>query len=239
MDDVEFFVYLRTSPLTALTATLVAYQAGVWLQRRANGNPLVNPVLIAVTVLVAVLEITGTSYRRYFAGAQFINFLLGPAVVALAIPLHRRMDLIRRAARPIALAVAAGGLVAMFSAAASAWLFGAPEEVVRSLAPKSTTAPVALGLSKELGGIPALTAALTILTGIIGAILGQAVAGLVRVRDERALGLALGVASHGIGTARALQLSETAGAFASLGFALNATFTAAVLPLLADGLGVI
>jgi predicted murein hydrolase (TIGR00659 family) len=233
VDGPDFFVYLRTSPLTALTATLVAYQAGVWLQRRANGNPLANPVLFAVVTIVALLEITGTSYRRYFEGAQFINFLLGPAVVALAVPLHRHLGLVRRAARPIALAVGVGGVVAIFTAAAAGWVFGASDEVVRSLAPKSTTAPVALGLSKQLGGIPALTAALTILTGIVGAIVGQAVARTIRVRDERALGLALGVASHGIGTARAFQVSETAGAFASLGFALNATITAAVLPVLA------
>jgi predicted murein hydrolase (TIGR00659 family) len=237
--DAEFFVYLRSSPLTALTATLVAYQAGVLLQRRFNGSPLVNPVLFAVVVLAAVLELTGESYERYFAGAQFINFLLGPAVVALAIPLHRQLPLIRDAKWPIALAVGAGGLVAIFTAAYSAHVFGASDEIARSLAPKSTTAPVALGLSKELGGIPALTAALTIMTGIVGAIFGQGLARRLGVRDDRALGLGLGVASHGIGTARALQLSETAGAFASLGFALNATVTAVVLPLLADGLHVI
>lgn len=130
------------------------------------------------------------------------------------------------------------GIAASFTAAAAGWAFGAPEDVVRSLAPKSTTVPVALGLSKQIGGMPALTAALTILTGIVGAILGQATVRAIRVRDDRALGLALGVASDGMGTARALQVSETAGAFASLDFALNATITAAVLPVLAS-LGVI
>ena len=112
--ETEFFVYLRSSPLTALTATLVAYQAGVWLQRRLGGNPLANPVLFAVVLLVIVLEITGTRYETYFAGAQFINFLLGPAVVALAIPLHRHLPLIRRSLGPIALTVGAGALIAIF-----------------------------------------------------------------------------------------------------------------------------
>jgi predicted murein hydrolase (TIGR00659 family) len=238
VDSADFFVYLRTSPLTALTLTLVAYQAGVWLQRRAHGNPLVNPVLIAVGTIVLLLELTDTSYERYFAGAQFINFLLGPAVVALAIPLHRRLDLVRQAARPIALAVGVGGAVAILTAAAAGWLFGTSDDVVRSMVPKSTTAPVALGLSKQLGGIPALTAALTIMTGIAGAIFGQLVVRALRVRDERALGMALGVVSHGIGTARAFQISETAGAFASLGFVLNAILTVAVLTALA-ALGVV
>jgi predicted murein hydrolase (TIGR00659 family) len=237
--DVDFFVYLRSSPLTALTATLVAYQLGVMLQKRCGGSPLANPVLFAVVVLAGTLELTGTSYSRYFAGAQFINFLLGPAVVALAVPLHRQLPLIRDAKWPIALCIGAGGLVAIFTAAYSAHLFGASDQIARSLAPKSTTAPVALGLSRDLGGIPALTAALTIMTGIVGAIFGQGLARRLGVRDDRALGLAFGVASHGIGTARALQLSETAGAFASLGFALNATLTAVALPLLANGLHVI
>jgi predicted murein hydrolase (TIGR00659 family) len=237
--DVDFFVYLRSSPLTALTATLVAYQLGVVLQKRCGGSPLANPVLFAVVVLAGALELTGTAYSRYFAGAQFINFLLGPAVVALAVPLHRQLPLIRDAKWPIALCIGAGGLVAIFTAAYSAHLFGASDQIARSLAPKSTTAPVALGLSKDLGGIPALTAALTIMTGIVGAIFGQGLARRPGVRDDRALGLAFGVASHGIGTARALQLSETAGAFASLGFALNATVTAVALPLLANGLHVI
>jgi predicted murein hydrolase (TIGR00659 family) len=237
--EADFFVYLRSSPLTALTLTLVVYQAAVVLQRRLGGSPLANPVLVAVVVLVAVLRITGTRYETYFAGAQFINFLLGPAVVALAIPLHRQLPMIRRAAMPIAVVVGAGAVLAIFAAVLPAKALGAPHDVVLSLAPKSTTAPVALGLSRDLGGIPALTAALTITTGIVGAIFGQAAARLVGVRDERALGLGMGIASHGIGTARALQISETAGAFAGLGFALNATLTAVLLPILVDGLGVI
>jgi predicted murein hydrolase (TIGR00659 family) len=237
--EAEFFVYLRSSPLTALTATLVAYQAGVLLQRRLGGSALANPVLIAVAVLVLVLNVTGTRYETYFAGAQFINFLLGPAVVALAVPLYRQLPLIRRAAVPIAVVAVLGSLIAIFAATLPSKAIGAPGDVVRSLAPKSATAPVALGLSDELGGIPALTAALTIMTGIVGAVLGQAVVRLVRVRDDRALGLGLGIASHGIGTARAFQLSETAGAFASLGFAINAGLTAVLLPLLVDGLGLL
>jgi predicted murein hydrolase (TIGR00659 family) len=234
--EAEFFVYLRSSPLTALLATLVAYQAGVLLQRRLGGSALANPVLVAVVVLVALLKITGTRYETYFAGAQFINFLLGPAVVALAVPLYRQLPLIRRAAVPIALIVVAGSLLAIFAATLPAQWLGAPHDVVRSLAPKSATAPVALGLSDELGGIPALTAALTVMTGVVGAVLGQYV---VRGGDDRALGLGLGIASHGIGTARAFQISETAGAFASLGFALNAGLTAVLLPLLVEGLGLL
>jgi predicted murein hydrolase (TIGR00659 family) len=237
--EADFFVYLRSSPLTALTATLLVYQLAVELQRRLGGSSLVNPVLVSVAVLVLVLKATGTRYETYFAGAQFINFLLGPAVVALAVPLHRQLPLIREAAVPIAVVVVAGGVVAIFAAVLPAKGLGAPHDVVLSIAPKSTTAPVALGLARDLGGIPALTAALTITTGIVGAIFGQGAARLAGVRDERALGLGMGIASHGIGTARAFQLSDTAGAFASLGFALNACLTAVVLPLLADGLGII
>lgn len=227
----EVWVYLSASPLLALTLTLIAYQAGYWVYRKGNMNPLLNPVLIAVICLVAVLLLTGTSYATYFEGAQFVHFLLGPATVALAIPLYRQIERVRKSALAITVSLIAGAGTAAFSAVGIAALLGAGQQTLVSLAPKSVTAPVAMGISEQLGGLPSLTAVLVILTGIIGAALGPLLLNLIGVRDMAARGLAIGTASHGIGTARALQVSDVAGAFAGLAMGLNALATALLLPL--------
>ncbi|WP_349357464.1 LrgB family protein [Stappia sp.] len=228
----DVWVYLSASPLAALTFTLIAYQIGLALARRARLHPLVNPVLIAVALIAGLLIATDTPYETYFDGAQFVHFLLGPATVALAIPLYRQFDKVRRSAFAILASLLTGSVTAAASAVGLAALFEAAPETLASLAPKSVTAPVAMGISDALGGLPSLTAVLVILTGILGAALGPLVLDLVRVRDWRARGFAIGVAAHGIGTARALQVNETAGAFSGLAMGLNALATALLLPLL-------
>ena len=225
------WVYLATSPLLWLTATLVAYQAATWLWGRCRMNPLLNPVLVAIVLLVGLLTVTGTDYRTYFDGAQFVHFLLGPATVALAVPLYRQIPAVRRSALAIGIALAVGSFTAAASAMAIASLLGASHDIVLSLAPKSVTTPIAMGIAEAIGGIPSLTVAMVMLTGIAGATLGPALLGLLKIKDPRAQGLALGVAAHGIGTARALQSSELAGAFASLAMGLNGFATAVALPL--------
>ena len=228
----DIWVYLAASPLLALTLTLVAYQAGVWLHRKSGGNPLVNPVLIAVATIVCLLTITDTDYATYFEGAQFVHFLLGPATVALAIPLYRQVQQVRNSLLAIGVAVVSGSVTAALSAVGIGWLLGASEQTLLSLAPKSATTPVAMGISEQLGGLPSLTAAAVILTGIIGAICGSELLKLFRITDARATGLAMGVASHGIGTARALQINEVAGAFSGLAMGLNALATAILIPVI-------
>ncbi len=230
----DIWVYLAATPLLGLTVTLLAYQAGVWIQTKAGGSPLLNPVLLAVIALVALLAATGTDYRTYFEGAQFVHFLLGPATVALAVPLYRQIAVLKRAWAAIAAAVVAGSLTAVVSAVAAAWALGASFDTLVSLAPKSVTTPIAMGITEKLGGLPSLTAVLVILTGILGAMLGSFVLNAVGVRDWRARGLAIGVAAHGIGTARALQVNETAGAFSGLAMGLNGLATAVLLPLLGE-----
>ena len=227
----DIWVYLSASPLLHLTMTLVAFQAGSWVYERAGRHPLLNPVLIAVVVVVAMLLATGTSYTDYFAGAQFVHFLLGPATVALAIPLYRQFERVRKSGLAIAASILTGSLTAIGSALGVGWLLGASRDTLISLAPKSVTAPVAMGISEQLGGLPSLTAVLVILTGIVGAMLGPLVLNLIGVRDWAARGLAMGTASHGIGTARALQVSELAGAFSGLAMGLNALATAILLPV--------
>jgi predicted murein hydrolase (TIGR00659 family) len=228
----DIWVYLSTSPLLHLTLTLAGYQAGFWLYRRGNLNPLLNPVLVAVILIVALLLATGTSYQTYFEGAQFVHFLLGPATVALAIPLYRQFQAVRRSAAALLASVIAGSLTASLSAVAIAWALGASQETIVSIAPKSVTAPVAMGISERLGGLPSLTAVMVLLTGVFGAMLGPPLLNLLRIRSWAARGLAIGTASHGIGTARALQVNEVAGAFSGLAMGLNALATALLLPLL-------
>lgn len=228
----DIWVYLAASPLTALTLTLVAYRVALWVHVRCGRTPLLNPVLLAVAALSLLLAMTGTPYRTYFDGAQFVHFLLGPATVALAVPLYRNFAAVKQSALALAVALTAGSLTAAGSAVGIGWALGASRDTLLSLAPKSVTAPIAMGIAEQLGALPSLTAVLVILTGIIGATLGTTVLRLLHVRDQRAQGFALGVASHGIGTARALQLGETAGAFSGLAMGLNGLATAILLPLL-------
>jgi predicted murein hydrolase (TIGR00659 family) len=229
-DFTEIWSYLSRGPLLWLTATLAAYLLGDAAFRAAGRQPIVNPVLIAVALLAGLLWLTATPYATYFEGAQFVHFLLGPATVALAVPLAENLPRVRRAALPIACALLAGSLTAVTSALAIAHAFGVTGEALASLAPKSATAPVAIGISESLGGSPTLTAVLVILTGIIGAVVATPLLNLLGLKDWRARGFAVGVAAHGIGTARAFQVNPTAGAFAGLGMGLNAVVTALIAP---------
>lgn len=228
----DIWVYLSASPLLHLTLTLVAFQLGSYIYKRSGMNPLLNPVLLAVVMLVSILLITQTSYQDYFEGAQFVHFLLGPATVALAVPLYRQFDKVRRSALAILVSLLTGSITAILSAIAIGYVLGGSRDTLISLAPKSATAPVAMGISEQLGGLPSLTAVLVILTGILGAMIGPYILDLIRVRDWAARGLAIGTASHGIGTASALQVSEVAGAFSGLAMGLNALATAILLPLI-------
>lgn len=228
----DVWVYLSASPLLHLTLTLIAYQIGDFIYRKAGRNPLLNPVMLAVAMLVTMLWATGTDYKTFFEGAQFVHFLLGPATVCLAVPLYRQFAKVRRNALAIAVSLTCGSAFAAVSAVVMVRLMGAGNDIALAIAPKSVTAPIAMGITEALGGLPSLTAVLVILTGIVGAAFGPLVLTLVGVKDWGARGFAMGTASHGIGTARALQVNETAGAFAGIAMGLNAVATAILLPLL-------
>ena len=228
----EFWVYLQAGPLLWLVLTLGAYSAAFALFQLSGGNPLLNPVAVAVALVVTVLLATGTDYDTYFGGAQFVHFLLGPATVALAIPFWRNLAMVRRMLVPMAAALLAGSVTAMLSAVGIAWLLGASRATLASLAPKSVTMPIAMGVSEKLGGLPSLTAALVMLTGVIGAVTVTPLLNALRVADPRARGFAAGLAAHGIGTARAFQLSMLAGTFAGIAMGLNGLLTALLAPVL-------
>ncbi|QDF96287.1 hypothetical protein CJ010_06925 [Azoarcus sp. DD4] len=226
----EIWVYLSTTPLLGLTLTLLAYQAAFWVYKRCGFHPLANPVLISVALLASILLVTGTPYQTYFDGAQFVHFLLGPATVALAIPLYAQLPRLKAMALPLGIALVIGSLTAALSAYGLGALLGASRESLMSLAPKSVTTPIAMGIAERLGGLPSLTAVLVISTGILGAVGARYIYRLLRIEDHAVRGFAIGIASHGIGTARAFQVSEQTGAFAALAMGLNGLATALSLP---------
>lgn len=231
----EFFqiwVFLAQSPLLWLTLTVLVYLGALWLYRRSGLNPLVNPVLISVAAIVSVLMLTRTPYPQYFDGAKFVHFLIGPATVALAIPLYNQLERLKRMGLPIGIALLSGCVTAIVSAVGIGWLLGATPETLRSLAPKSSTMPIAMGVAERIGGLPSLAAVAVAVTGISGAIMARSVFNLLKIADPAVRGFAVGVASHAIGTARALQVHEQAGAFSALAMALNGIATALLVPLL-------
>jgi predicted murein hydrolase (TIGR00659 family) len=231
-DVFALWVYLARSPLLWLTVTILVYCVCDRTSAALGRPPLANPVLFSVCIIGLLVRGTGTDYATYFDGAQFIHFLLGPATVALAIPLYQNRHLVMRAVVPMACALAAGSVTALASAVLIARALGAPAGVVASIAPKSVTAAVAMAISSRLGGDPALTAVLVILTGILGAIIVTPLMNMMRVTDKRARGFAAGLTAHGIGTARAFQVDPLAGTFAGIAMGLNALLTAAIAPLL-------
>ena len=230
---VELWVYLSATPLFGLTATLVTYVLAQAAYERLGHAPWANPVLWTVLTLAVLLTVSGTPYPTYFSGAQFIHFLLGPAVVALAWPLWQRRAELRARALAVLAAALAGGAAAAAAAVGLGWLLGLPEPVLRSLAPKSVTAPVAMGIAEQLGGIPALAAAFAVLTGLVGAVSAKYLFDALRIAEPEVRGFALGTAAHGIGAARALQVHPDAGAYAGLALGVQVVLAALLMPLLA------
>ena len=231
-DLFHLWVYLAASPLLWLTVTIGVYLMAQRAAAASRNNPLVNPVLISIVIIVLLLLITKTDYRVYFAGAQFVHFTLGPATVALGVPLYRNRALVRQAALPIVAALLVGAPTAMLSAVWIASALGAPMTLKLALIPKSVTAGIAMGVARQIGGDPTLTAVFVISTGIIGAIIVTPLMNLLGIRDYAARGFAAGLSAHGIGTARAFQVNDVAGAFAGLAMALNGLMTAILAPLI-------
>jgi predicted murein hydrolase (TIGR00659 family) len=232
LDPAQFWIYLAEQPLFFLALTLAAYLVGDRIAVATGRNPLANPVLIAILLVGAVLLASGTPHQRYFEGARFIHVLLGPATVALALPIFRNRALITRQWRAISLALLIGATTGILSTLAFARLLGLSGSTLASLAPKSVTAAIAMGISERVGGNPPLTAVIVIATGVLGAIMVTPLMNLLNIRDYAARGFAVGISAHGIGTARALQVHEKAGAYAALGMALNGLMTAILVPLL-------
>ena len=230
-DFVQLWVYLASTPLFGLTATLVTYVSAAALYERAGRAPWANPVLWSVVVLGSFLLLSRTPYPSYFAGAQFVHVLLGPAVVALGWPLWLRRDEVKKRGVALVLAALIGGATAAGSAVALAWALGLPAEVMRSLVAKSVTAPVAMGIAERVGGVPALAAVFAVLTGLVGALSAKYLFNALRIKSWPVRGFALGTTSHGLGAARALQVDADAGAYAGIALGLQVLLAALLIPL--------
>ncbi|HEX8416828.1 MAG TPA: LrgB family protein [Methylobacterium sp.] len=229
--DFAVWVYLSRTPLLWLTVTLMAYLVADRIALATNRHPIANPVLIAVVITATILALTATPYATYFEGAQFVHFLLGPATVALAIPFYAYRGAVMRALLPMLAALVVGSVVALVSALSLGLALGVPRDVIVALGPKSVTTGVAMGIVEGLGGDPTLAAVLVMLTGMTGAILVTPLMNGLRLEDMRARGFAAGLAAHGVGTARAFQVSEVAGTFAGIALGLNAFLTAILAPI--------
>ncbi|MDD0838998.1 LrgB family protein [Curvibacter sp. HBC61] len=236
----EIWVFLGRSPLLWLALTLLAYLGAVALYQRSGHKPFLIPVLTAVAFIIAVLMLTGTPYPTYFDGAKFVHFLIGPATVALAVPLFSQFQRLRRIWRPVLVALLVGSLTAMVSAVGIAWALGGTRETLLSLMPKSSTMPIAMAMAERWGGLPSLAAVAVAVTGVGGAIMARPLLNLAGIQDPAVRGFTVGITAHAIGTARALQVHETAGAFSALAMGLNGVATALLMPLviwLCRGLG--
>lgn len=220
------------SALAWLGITIVAYLGALALARRVNGHPLANPVLIASIPVILAMLATDTPHTVYQEGGAWLLALLGPATVALAIPLFRNWPKVRAAAGPLFLAIGAGSVTAVSTALVTAWALGAEMQTLLSLAPKSVTTPIAMGIAQTTNGLPLLAAAIVIVTGVIGAIIGPWLLNRMGIKDPEAHGVALGTAAHGIGTARAFQESEETGTFSGVAMGVNGIATALLLPWL-------
>lgn len=227
----DIWVFLAGSPLLWLTLTLLAYLGGLWLYRRSGASPFLLPVLTAVSAIIGVLLLTGTPYPVYFEGAKFVHFLIGPVTVVLAVPLYSQFARLKRMWLPISVALLAGSVTGIVSAVAIAWALGGSHETLLSLSPKSATMPIAMAVAEQVGGLPSLAAVAVAITGISGAIMARGLLNLLRIPDLAVRGFAVGITAHAIGTARALQVHETAGAFSALAMGLNGIATAVLVPV--------
>jgi predicted murein hydrolase (TIGR00659 family) len=221
-----------TSPssLVWLAATIALYLASRQLMVRLRGHPLINTVLLPALIIVLVVQLVPSQAEAAKSSGPVLLWFLGPATVALAVPLFLNFARVRDAVVPAAAALAIGSLTAVLGSVGLAMAMSAQRPTVSSLAPKSVTTPIAMGISEAIGGIPSLSAVFVIITGAVGALTGSLVFDLLRIRDPRARGLALGVAAHGMGTAQAFQVDVTAGIFASVGMTVNGILTALILP---------
>jgi len=215
----------------SLPLTLVVFFAARKLAARFK-MPLLNPLLVAMVVIIPFLLLTGIPYDHYFQGSKILNDLLQPAVVALAYPLYEQLHQIRARWKSIITICFIGSVVAMVTGSVIALLMGATPEIAASVLPKSVTTPIAMAVGGSIGGIPAISAVCVIFVGVLGAVFGHSLLNLMRIHTKSARGLAMGTASHALGTARCSELDYQEGAFSSLALVICGIITSLIAPFL-------
>lgn len=222
--------FIVSHPISCLIATLGAYSIALWLQKLAGGHGLLNPVVIAIALVVVYISLLGIDYAVYMKGAELIHFMLGPATVALAIPLYKKVQMLRRQAMAIAISTSMACFISGFVSWFIARQMGAGQAIQLSIITKSVTSPIAIGIAEKIGAIPSMAVFFVFTTGILGSLFAPLVFKMVRMEDERSIGFSLGVTCHGLGVAKAFQRGETAGTFAVLGMSLMGLVSGVFLP---------
>jgi len=224
--------YITSTPLTWLLLTLGAFKFGIIIYEKSNKQVLLQPIIVSYLIIMCVILLTDTSYKEYFKGVEIIHFFLGPATVALALPLYNNLKYIKSLFIPIVITLVVAGIFSILIAVGLLWILGAELPTILSMTTKSITAPIAIITSEQIGAIPSLAVGFVIITGIIGALLGTTLFKISKIKHDTSKGFALGLISHGIGTARAIEISEKAAAFSALAMGLGGILTAVFLPLI-------
>lgn len=218
--------------LLSLIMTFGFYLLARRISAYGKDHPLLSPPVLTMVAVVLVLLTFKIPYKDYFSGVRPIHFMLGPATVGFALPLYNQLARLRNVLIPLTLALFVGSFVGIFAAVFTGYILGLPHDILLSLSPKSVTTPIAMGIAEKVGGVPSLATVFVMITGIAGAIVANGVMRLVKVKDPMVKGFSMGLAAHGLGTFRAFQINEMAGAFAGLAMALNGLMTAILIPLL-------
>lgn len=219
------------TPLFGILLSLVAFQIGTLLYKKVRSS-VFNPLLVSFVLVIFFLLYFRIDFETYNVGGDYISFFLGPATVVLAVPLYKKIQLLKSDALPIITGISAGCIAGISSIVIFSSLFGLDEVITNSLVPKSVTTPIGIEISKQIGGLPAITVAAIIVTGIIGAVLGPFICRCLRINDSVAVGIAIGTASHALGTTRAIELGETEGAMSGLAIGIAGLITVFLAPLL-------
>lgn len=226
------YAYVTTTPLVWIIVTISAYKIGIFVYEKSGKNALLQPIVVAYMIMLPILLLADIPYQRYFESVSIIHFILGPATVALALPLYKNLKLIRSYFMPIVVTLVLGSAFTILSALGILWLFDASTTTMLSMTTKSVTAPITIITAQDIGAVPSLAMGFVVITGLLGALLGNFIFKLLRIKHDAAKGFALGLISHAIGIARSVEISEKAAAFAALAMGLVGVLIAVVLPLI-------
>lgn len=226
------YAYVTTTPLVWIIVTISAYKIGILVYEKSGKNALLQPIVVAYMIMLPILLVAKIPYQQYFESVSIIHFILGPATVALALPLYKNLKLIRSYFMPIVATLVLGSAFTILSALGILWLFDASSATMLSMTTKSVTAPITIITAQDIGAVPSLAMGFVVITGLLGALFGNVIFKLLRIKHDAAKGFALGLISHAIGIARSVEISDKAAAFAALAMGLVGVFIAVVLPLI-------
>lgn len=223
--------YITSTPLTWIIITMSAYKVGILIYEKTGKHALLQPIVIAYVIMLPILIIAHIPYKQYFESVSILHFFLGPATVALALPLYKNLKLIHAYLLPIFITLFVGGIFTILSAVGILWLLGASKITMLSMTTKSVTAPITLITAQDIGANASLAIGFVVITGLLGALFGTFVFKLLKIKHDAAKGFALGLISHAVGTARAFEISENAAAFSALAMGLIGVLIAVFLPI--------